>query len=242
MSFLGCNERDEDNGFTLSISNEIYAEKGHPFAVFNGHSYAQIRSSKTRKDTAKRVVDTLLGYELTFVLLSGVARAEEFNLQFTRLNLGMLINAGEKLNAMVGQMRDICFVDPKIGRHRFLKMLSIPTRRYAKEQVAAQILTQVFSSKENKEFTRGRHFDLQLFFKEYAEPGDLDAEVIREVTKTFDSLARVFGDAEGLLGNRAIAVTTVLVAWKRGLYRRSAELKAFREAWYPLDSGDPNIL
>ena len=70
-----------------------------------------------------------------------------------------------------------------------------------------------------KEFTRGRHFDLQLFFKEYAEPGDLDAEVIREVTKTFDSLARVFGDAEGLLGNRAIAVTTVLVAWKRGLYR-----------------------
>ena len=80
-----------------------------------------------------------------------------------------------------------------------------------------------------REFTRGRHFDLQLFFKEYAEPGDLDAEVIREVTKTFDSLARVFGDAEGLLGNRAIAVTTVLVAWKRGLYRRSAELKAFRE-------------
>lgn len=72
--------------------------------------------------------------------LSDSSRPEEFNLQFTRLNLGAIINSGEKLNAMVGDLRDECFTNQGIGQHAFLDKIKIPTRRFAKEGVAAQIL------------------------------------------------------------------------------------------------------
>ena len=45
---------------------------------------------------------------------------------------------------MVGEMRDLCFDSNRIGKHPFLDTLRIPTRRFAKEQVAAQVIAQVF--------------------------------------------------------------------------------------------------
>jgi len=103
------------------------------------------------------------------VILSDSARPEEFNLQFIRLNLGTIVNSGEKLNAMVGDLRDICF--NKLVNNRFLQSVNIPTRRYARAQLAAQIVAQVFSVEKAREegveeFTRVRHADLQKFFKE----------------------------------------------------------------------------
>ena len=230
MAFLGRNHRDEDNDFSLKVINEIYEEKKHPFKDLEGKSFGQIEALKKRRNKiARNAIDTFLQYEVTFVLLSEATEAEEFNLQFTRLNVGTMINAGEKLHAMVGRMPDMCFDDDRIGRHPFLDVLSIPSRRYAKEQVAAQILAQVFSIDETSEFTKARHYDLQRFLKAYAELSDSDEELISEVTSTFDALAKGLRSAGDLLGNRAIAVTTVLVAWRRKLYRKSKEMKAFAQ-------------
>ncbi len=41
---------------------------------------------------------------------------------------------------MVGDLRDECFTNQGIGQHAFLDKIKIPTRRFAKEGVAAQIL------------------------------------------------------------------------------------------------------
>ena len=225
MSFLNENPGDsEDNGFSFKSTNEVYEDQENQFRSLDGLTYEDIRSRADQDDaTAKTAIDMLLKYELTAVLLSQTARAEEFNLQFIRLNLGALINAGEKLNAMVGKMRELCFTDEKIGRHKFLAMIGIPTRRYAKEQVAAQIVAQVFSKATEKQFTRTRHCDLQKFFKENAEIDDSRLQQVDEIARTFDVLADVLPNAAELLRNRAMTISAVLVAWERQIHKQPSE-------------------
>jgi len=231
MAFLGENAKDEDDAFALRILNEIYEEDDNPFKELEGLTFDQMKHSAESGGAiagiARKAVEQLLEYEVTVVLLSQVTRPEEFNLQFTRLNLGTIINAGEKLHAMVGVMREVCFEDKRIGKHSFLDMVKIPTRRYAKEQVAAQILAQVFSKRKSGGFTRTRHFDLQKFMKEYAVLGKAEEAWITEVKQTFDALAATLPNAQQLLHNRAIAVTTVLLAWELELYKHPKELKAY---------------
>jgi len=215
MSFLGENPDDEDNAFGVRNSNEIYQEHEVPFIELDGVGYRDIQVRATAGDrTAQRFIELFSGYELTIVHLAGPTRPEEFNLQFTRLNLGTIINSGEKLHAMVGEMRDICFNE--LGQHAFLESVRIPTRRYSKEQVAAQILAQMFAFNETGQFARTRHFDLQRFFKEQAA---LDAEKrawVDTARETLDRLADAFPDP-GVLRNRAITVSVTLQAWRRQL-------------------------
>ena len=175
MSFLGENPEDVDNGFEFKLLNEIYQDDKQPFEPLQGSGFAKLVDDSKKEDLARLLVEKFQDYDLTIVQLSGSRRPEEFNLQFTRLNLGTIINSGEKLHAMVGELRDTCFSDGGIGQHAFLEMTRIPTRRFAKEQVAAQILAQVFSLEEKKEFTRTRHFDLQRLFKDHATLSEAEA-------------------------------------------------------------------
>jgi hypothetical protein len=130
------------------------------------------------------------------------------------LNVGTIINSGEKLHAMVGEIRDQCFTRDGLGHHRFLDGINITTRRYSKEQVVAQILAQVFSIRKTNEYTRTRHFDLQHFFKENSTLDEAKRTWIKEVSATLDALAEGFEDAS-VLRNRAITVSTVLLAWQQ---------------------------
>ena len=162
MSFLGESSTDADSNFRFKSLNEIYEDDpSSGFKSLEGKKFSEIDelSQSSQNQMAKNFVDALLDYPLTVVMLSDSKRSQEFNLQFTRLNLGTIINSGEKLHAMVGDLRNVCF--DRLGPHPFLKGTDIPTRRYAREQVAAQILAQVFSLSDMKEYTRTRHFDLQ---------------------------------------------------------------------------------
>lgn len=222
MAFLGGGRVDEDDGFPLRIENEIVREDDNPFQALDGWTYERISDAADADgQPALNARNQLLGYEITVVMLEGVVKSE-FNLQFTRLNVGAILNAGEKLNAMVGAMRKLCFKDPRIGRHRFLEMIGIPNRRFAKEQLAATVLAQVFELEKSnrKEFMRTRHFDLQAFFKRFAEKADIgetEEAWIEEVEATFDWLAENLPRANELLKNRAFAVSSILLAWSRGL-------------------------
>lgn len=215
MSFFGENENDkEDNAFALKSSNEVFEEDKPPFAEFDGLTFKKaLDEVKKGNKEAKNLIDAFNEYPLSIVELSGSHRPDEFNLQFIRLNLGTIINSGEKLHAMVGEIRDECFKDDGLGHHPFFDGISITTRRYSKEQVAAQILAQVFSVTETKEYTRTRHFDLQKFFKDYSTLDKAKRALVKEVGTTLDALAAGFKDAS-ILRNRAITVSTVLLAWK----------------------------
>lgn len=214
MSFLGGNSEDEHNNFRLRVSNEIYNDpEDLSFKSFEGKSYSEIDKDRETNEAAAKFLDSLLNYPLSIVRLSDSRRPEEFNLQFTRLNLGTIINAGEKLHAMIGDMRDECFGERRLGSHSFLSSTNIPTRRFAREQVAAQILLQVFSLEEKKGFVRARHFDLQRFFRIHSELNNEERELIRRVKVLLDLLEEPFRRLR-VLRNRAIVVSTVILAWQ----------------------------
>ena len=97
---------------------------------------------------------------------------------------------------MVGEMRNLCFDDRRIGRHAFLESLSIPIRRFAKEQVAAQLVAQVFSLSTEDDFTRARHVELQRFFQAVCGDSGSRARVDRDSEQNFRYVAySVCGDS-----------------------------------------------
>jgi hypothetical protein len=221
MAFLGLNIDDEDNAFEIRTLNEIFDDNPPPFAKLVGQTYQEISRAATQGTSpAKRLVQEFNDYKITVVTLAGAERPEEFNLQFTRLNLGTIINSGEKLHAMVGDMRDVCFDKDSLSKHPFLEDIGIPTRRYSKEQVAAQLLAQVFALARTGEYTRTRHFDLQRFFKEYSSLSSDDKKLISEVRLTLDALQGAFED-RSILRNRAITISVVLMAWRFKLLKAS---------------------
>jgi hypothetical protein len=119
-----------------------------------------------------------------------------------------VLNAGEKLNAMTGDMRDTIFYD--IGKHAFLSKIRIPERRFAREQVAAQIVLNEFNKRDNNTFHRSRYVDLQDFFKEYDNFTPKDKETVVSIKEKFGKIDKYFGDKLKHIGNRAIAVSVYL--------------------------------
>lgn len=212
MSFLGQNPEDVDNGFDFKLLNEIYQDEGHPFESLEGNGFVELQRAQAN-EAAQALVTAFRDYRLTIVQLKGSRRPEEFNLQFTRLNVGTILNSGEKLHAMVGEMRDVCFDDGGIGEHPFFEKTRIPTRRFAKEQVAAQLLLQILTLEESVEFARTRHFDLQRAFKAYSILTDTQRSTIEKIRRILDLLESSFEEL-GVLRNRAITVSTVLLAWR----------------------------
>lgn len=216
MAFIGENEIDQDTNFRFQPLNEIYPEDSPRFQSLEGMTFNQIvqLGEKELDTTAQEFLERFLSYPLTVVMLSDSEASQEFNLQFTRLNLGTIIISGEKLHAMVGDLRDECF--NRLGKHSFLEGTNIPTRRYAREQVAAQILAQVFSLEETGEFARTRHFDLQRLFKRHSRFSEEQLALVNQLSELFDLLGVAFQRVR-TLRNRAITVSTVLLAWKSNL-------------------------
>ena len=227
MSFLGANNGDRDESFAFRILNEISPQMSSTFESLAGQKFQDIWQLAERDDDpeAKDFVERFLHYPLTVIKLSDSQAPEEFNLQFTRLNLGVILNSGEKLHAMIGDLRDECF--EKLGLHAFLQETKIPTRRFAREQVAAQLVTQILSLEEEGQFTRVRHFDLQYFFKKYSMFNSRQLLLMERIRELLDLMGIAFKDMD-TLRNRAITVSSVLLAWQEGL-RNIEEVETFAE-------------
>jgi hypothetical protein len=103
-------------------------------------------------------------YELQFTIIKK-ATDDYLRKLFLRLQLGLLLVAGEKLKAETGQMRD--FIFKEMVKHPFFESLNILNRRYAKQALCAQICINSFKRAKTKSFYRTRYEDLEYFFKDY---------------------------------------------------------------------------
>lgn len=225
MSFLGENPKDsEHSSFPFKVLNEIFPDdEDYQLNSLEGLPFPEIKErAESGDEDASSFLEVLASYRITVVLLSGSRKAEEFNLQFTRLNLGTIINSGEKLNAMVGELRNVCF--DRVGKHPFFEKTRIPTRRFANEQVAAQLMAQVLSKQKTGEYARTRHFDLQKVFKEHGTLTPEQHDLVDKTYSTLDLLDSAFDVVNGLR-NRAITVSVVLLAMEREVADGEAALE-----------------
>lgn len=217
-SFLGINDADEaDNKFHLIMKNEIYDDKGYFNAV------DKRRFDKFSSEWKK----IFMNYKLNIVEIIEVGDDEELNLLFLRLQIASVLNAGEKLHAMIGNMRDWIFYT--VIKNKFFDKIDIPKRRYAKEQVAAQIALNAFSKRNNEDFQRSRYIDLQDFFKKYTNLSIDDKKLTEEIEDVFDIIAKNFGDKLRYVKNRAFAVSIYLFVSELIALKKEKEIKKFSE-------------
>lgn len=223
LSYLGENPTDtEDNKFHLTMKNEIFEDYDR-FGEINNRRFDKL---------PKEWQDKIWDYRISMVIIENIKIAEELNLFFLRLQLGQVLNAGEKLHAMTGEMRDFIFND--IGVHEFFQGINIPYRRYAREQVAAQITLNYFSIKNTEEYHRSRYIDLQDFFKERSQFSEDDKRLCNEIKQKLDRICNYFKDKLHLIGNRAIAVSIFLFINNLIDQGRENEIKKFIEFFVKL--------
>jgi Protein of unknown function DUF262 len=126
---------------------------------------------------------------------------------FVRLQIALLLVAGEKLHALSGAMKEFIF-GPMV-RDRFIAEVGIASRRYAKQTLCAQICINSFSRGRlgPDAFTSTRFENLQYFFEEFARPQGKDKQLFDDATATIlrvlGALWKAFGERTHQLNNRS---------------------------------------
>lgn len=218
-SYLGINQTDLDNNFHSKIDNEIYDDKGILSKI----------DQKRFEHLDPKYQNQFMDYELNIVFISNVDEEEELNLQFIRLQLGAPLRAGEKLNAMKGEMRDLIFNKTTDGliEMEYFKNTGIRKGRFGRQEVAAQILLNAFRKKETNEFHRSRYLDLQEFFKEKEKFSVEDKKLIDEIKTTLNLVSDHFKTNLNNINNKALAVSVFLFISELIELERSSEIDDF---------------
>lgn len=155
----------------------------------------------------KELKEKIENYELQIVILKKVEE-EYLRKLFLRLQLGLLLKPGEKLNALTGKMKDFIFNDMK--NHDFVKNLIISNERYQKETLCAQICINSFYYTKLKIFTRTRFEDLQDFIVEKNEMEEKEFEIFKNrVISVLDELNKHF-TGKSILRNKSLILSIYL--------------------------------
>ena len=202
-SYLGINKQDPDNAFHAKIENEVFND---------GEKYDEVHQKRFQHLEGTKWERKFLEHELNIIFIIKVDDEDELNLQFIRLQLGAPLRAGEKLNAMKGDMRNFIFnkeKDSLIEMDYFTKS-SIRKGRFGRQEVAAQILLNAFSKEETDEFHRSRYIDLKEFFKEKEKFTSTDKKIINKARENLKAIAKHFKENLQYINSKAIAVSVYL--------------------------------
>lgn len=183
------------------IANE-YKFASEDFEELNGKAFDEF---------PQKYREIILNYKLQFTIIKN-ATDDYLKTLFLRLQLGLLLVAGEKLKAESGAMRD--FIFGKMVKHPFIDKINIPNRRYAKQALCAQICINSFSRAKLKTFSRTRYEDLYYFFREYREITETEKKLFNErcqhIINILDVLDKNFKDDAKNLRNRSFVLSIYL--------------------------------
>ncbi len=176
------------------------------------YSYTQGGKPRRFSGLSRSQRDVIADYELQVVVMED-ADDEYLRELFLRLQLGLLLITGEKLNASSGKMKD--FVFRRLVRQSFMREVGIPGRRFAKQTLAAQICINSFTRAKIGAFARTRYEDLLEFFKEYAYPQGKDLQFFQRQTNSIievmDTLHASLGEKTRNLRNRSYVLSVYLL-------------------------------
>lgn len=150
--------------------------------------------------------EIIKNYPLTIVEVSEI-ESEEVRLLFRRLNLGIPLNSGERLNAIKSGLGD--FIKEKMRKTKFIEKVKIPERRFAKEQVCAQICNNSLVFNNTGEFRNSKYEDLENLYRIHKD-FDSNSDKAKKILEILDKLHDVFRGQAELIRNRASAVSIFL--------------------------------
>src|SRR5271155_1276136 len=116
-----------------------------------GGKYTYEKLKREHPTFATRMED----FELTFVIYPEIDDEDFLREIFRRLQLGVPLNSGERLNSHTGAIRD--FVYKEMGKEApFLRLTRLSEKRFSRQFALAQICINSFSRAQNGEFVRAR--------------------------------------------------------------------------------------
>lgn len=146
--------------------------------------------------------ETIKKYRLTIVEIAEIT-SEEVRELFRRLNLGIALNSGEKLNAIASKMRD--FVE-QMTKSRFIQTINVPSRRFAKEQICAQICNNSSFINKSGEFRNSKFDDLQNLYRTQSN-FDHNSQAANGILSVLEKLDEIFGNEANKIRNRASTIS-----------------------------------
>lgn len=177
-------------------------------AIFNFHENdlplpdeSEILAGKFYKDLDEKHQDLFDDYELDVVEIEEGTDAE-ISEMFQRLQMGVPLNAAEKLNAIGGNMRD--FVN-ELAKHSFFSKTIVKSSRGAHELICAQIIAWEILGPHNVKFK-----DLEQFYKNH-KTFNLRGPEADWIRKVFNALDVVFQIKTPEIRNRASVVSLFLL-------------------------------
>ena len=207
--------RDSDEWDCIDGHQRIEAILG----FFDGAYEYQGSTFEDLLENAKAAFET---YKLTISEVHEIDE-EEIRLLFTRLQLGVPLNSGERLNAIKSNLGD--FVKSITG-HPFIGRVSIPSRRFAKEQVCAQICNNSRYLNHSQDFRNSKYEDLEILYRSKAD-FDLTGNEATGINQELNNLDDIFGRSASRITNRASVVSIFM--WVEELSEQG-ELRGKEEA------------
>ena len=147
----------------------------------------------------------------------------ELTLLFLRLQLGMPTNSGEKLNAIESKMRT--FVQ-ELTKTKFIKNVSIREKRFAREQVCAQICNNSLYIIDENGIRNSKFLNLQKLYYDYKKT---DMPNKNNILNVFNRLYQIFGNDSNLFQTRATIISVYLLIEKYIYEERTFNDKDLKE-------------
>lgn len=213
----------------ISAISEFLSDK---LVITPPHSSIPKRFSELDGNLKQKIND----YRLT---ISKIYEPDEkyLRLLFQRLQLGIQLNGGEELHAMLGEMRNCVFKELG-GDADFLKRVNIRKRiRYNAELILAQITLTIFSKIKNNDqmrFYRVRLDDLKAFFEKYAHMTNDDKKIMDEIKNTLKVLDHAFGSSAVVINSSAAVLSAYLYADYLISNNKRAQIEKFAEFYVKL--------
>ena len=190
-------ERDKKQGLTLPFLNREY-------------TYQQLKVEHPN------VAAKIEGFKLDFVSYDKASIDEEgageklIREIFRRLQLGVRLNSGERLKALLGTIRDFIFKEMG-GAAPFLRNTNLSAKRFSRQFTLAQLCLNSFTRKQIGDFARTRLGDLEDFFNDNADLPS-DDENLTRIRAVLGLMDTGFGASAVNISSRAVAVSAYLFA------------------------------
>lgn len=204
------------NSLVKFYTNELKTPKGK--------TYAELSTAEQKR------IDS---YEFTISIF--INPDEEYIRElFDRLNFGVPLNSGEKLNAKIGDMRN--FIFNIVGKHGpFIGGVGASEKRYSKQFALAQIVINSIPFRGVKgEFRRARFEDLSLFFDMHKRLSKEDLERINKIKDILKRMSITFGKDAKQLTSRAAIVSAYLFFEEMLHYKQDEKIQKFVEFYLEL--------
>jgi hypothetical protein len=164
--------------------------------------YSSKYGSLFYRDLPDKIKDVFDDYELFIVEIEEAEDSSIIEL-FQRLQLGVPLNAGEKMNAMQGDMRDFCV---SLSKHVFLEQkVSVRDTRYAFLSICSQICLLELEGIRDAKFKNLKDF--------YERKGvfNKNSKKAQKILRVFEFLNKMFDSKVPELSNRASIISLYLL-------------------------------